>query len=391
MELKTVSEVDELLQQVFPELDPDHAAVLGEAAVLRRFPAGIDICREGDAGDSLFIIGEGAVDIIVHPNDDEEIVVDSIGDGVYFGEMALLGETTRSATIRTKTPCQLLEISHDVFLPLADRNPELLRRLLRQIIGHLRRNDRAVIKELNVKNTELQTAYAELAENEYLRSQFIATLSHELRTPLTSIRGYLDLAQQGALQGASLQVALGSVTRSVETMVRLTNQMFLLYEMYPNAPEPTFVEIPDVLIEALREARKMAGDHETAVQLEFAPNLPRVYTDRHALLIATRALLDNAFKFNPRQQAIQVRAFCVQDTDLAITITDRGIGVPHTEQERIFEPFYRLEQEGSAQLFPGIGVGLTLARMAVARQNGRITLDSAPDKGSTFTIYLPLH
>ena len=60
------------------------------------------------------------------------------------------------------------------------------------------------------------------------------------------------------------------------------------------------------------------------------------------------------------------------------------------EHERIFDPFYRLEEEGSTYLFPGIGVGLTIAKFIVTRHNGRIEVDSKPGKGSTFTVYLPL-
>ena len=140
------------------------------------------------------------MDIIVHASDQQEILVDTIGSGYYFGEMAFLGETTRMATIRTRVPCRLLSIEEEDFMQIAQANPGLLRTMLRQIIGHIRRTDRAVINELNVKNATLRKTYAELEEQEQLRTQFIATLSHELRTPLTSIKGYLSLINRGAMK-----------------------------------------------------------------------------------------------------------------------------------------------------------------------------------------------
>jgi signal transduction histidine kinase len=76
-------------------------------------------------------------------------------------------------------------------------------------------------------------------------------------------------------------------------------------------------------------------------------------------------------------------------SEVAVAITDQGIGIPAEAQARIFEPFVRLETEGSNYLFPGLGVGLTIARFVVERHNGRIEVASHPKSGSTFTILLP--
>ena len=379
-----------LLQQVFPEMSYADIEALSMAATPCIFPEGVDVCREGETAETLYIVGSGEADIIVHAAENQEIVVDSIAGPTYFGEMSLLGETTRSATIRTRTLCHMLEISHQTFLDIADENPDLLRRLLRQIIGHLRRNDRAVIQELNAKHEELHRAYADLAEQEQLRTQFIATLSHELRTPLTSVQGYLGLINQGALQGNSLQVAMGSITRNVETLVGLTNQMMLLYEMFPEKTEVSQVNVPDLVIEALRAVRESMQDGETAVQLDFEPNLPLLYADKRIMFLIVRPILENAFKYDPENKPIVVKVFRSGNKHVAISVQDQGVGIPAWAHERIFEPFYRLEQEGGDHLFPGIGVGLTIARLLVTRQNGRISVESRPDMGSTFTIYLPV-
>jgi len=391
LDITVMTEPHKLLQAVFPDLDFRDIERLSMAAVPCVYPEGVDVCREGETGDTLFIVGSGQADIIVHAADNQEIVVDSIEGQTYFGEMALLGATTtRSATIRTRSVCHLLEISHEAFLPIADDNPDLLRRLLSQIIGHLRRNDRAVIQALNTKHAQLHHAYAELAEQEQLRTQFIATLSHELRTPLTAVQGYLGLMKQGALHGDSLQVAMNSITGNVQTLVSLTNQMMLLYEMFPESPEYTRFNLPDVIIEALQAVRNEMKDTETAVLLSFEQAIPMIYADKHLLFLAFRALLENAFKFNPHKKPIAVNAFCARNREVAVSIQDEGIGIPAWAHGRIFEPFYRIEQEGGMHLFPGIGVGLTIAKMLTARHNGRIEVASKPGAGSTFTVYLPV-
>lgn len=378
-----------LLQNAFPELGPQDIRALSQAAGNRSFTAGEYIVRQGETGTTLFILGRGEAEIFVQINNEQEILIDTISSGYYFGEMAFLGETTRTATIRAKTDCNVLTIDETDFMPIASDNPHLLRDLLRQIIGHVRRNDKAVINELNLKNIGLQRAYADLEEQESLRTEFIATLSHELRTPLTSIRGFVSLINQGAIKGDSLQVAMESISRNVERMVGLTNDMLLMYEMHPAASEFTYVNLAELLIEAIRAARQSLNGESADVSLDIAQDLPRPYVDPRALTLAVRALIENAFKFNPKKAPILIGAARCGLNELSITITDEGIGIPPDDQERIFEPFIRLETEGSNYLFPGLGVGLTIAKYVVERHNGRIHVESELGRGSTFTLTLP--
>ncbi|MCP4360839.1 MAG: cyclic nucleotide-binding domain-containing protein [Chloroflexi bacterium] len=380
-----------LLQIAFPDLSPNHINTLADAAQIRTFPPDYDICREGDEGTSLFILEEGEVAIIVHANDDQEILVDTLHPPKYFGEMSFLGETTRMATIRTLTECQLIEVEQDDFMKIAHTNPTLLRTLLRQIIGHIQRTDRAVIQELNVKNIALQEAYADLEEQEGLRSQIIVTLSHELRTPLTSIRGYLGLINQGAMSGNALKTALESITRNVEKIIGHTNDLLLLYEMHPKTAAMDYINVPDVLIEALNTARATMEAEAVQVKMDITPDLPEIYADRRSLVLATRALIENAFKFSPEKKPVTLRACRMNGDEVAIAIQDEGIGIPQASLNRIFDPFYRLEKEGQTHLFPGLGVGLTIAKFVVDRHHGRIEVGSEPDTGSTFTIFLPRH
>jgi len=386
-----IAQIDSVafLQTTFPELGDNEIRSLLQAAVPQHYTAGDYICREGELGTSLFVLVEGEADIIVHANPQIDILIDTVGANAYFGEMAFLGETTRTATIQARTECHVLAIDHTDFLPIAHTNPRLLRTLLRQIIGHLRRNDVAVIQELNVKNAALEKAYADLAAQEELRTQFIATLSHELRTPLTAVKGYLSLINQGAIKNESLPVALKSITRNVETMVGLTNDLLILYEMHPTVTESTYVNLPDILIEALNAARESLNGQAGRVTLDIAADISAVFADRRSLVLALRALIENSFKFDPLKNPVHIHAYYHQTHEVAISVTDAGIGIAPEDFGRIFEPFVRLEREGGQHLFPGLGVGLTIARFVVERQNGRITVESAVGQGSTFTIFLP--
>ena len=292
------------------------------------------------------------------------------------------------ATVRTRTECQLYEIDQDNFMSIARTNPTLLSTLLRQIIGHIRRTDRAVINELNQKNEELKNAFADIEEQEQLRTKFIVTLSHELRTPLTSIRGYLGLVNQGAMQGASLQVALDSITRNVEIMVGHTNDLLFLYEMHPKAPEYEYLNLPDILIEALNGARETMQDEATAVNLDISSDISTVYADQQGLVLSIRAMIENAFKYSTDHQPIILSAY-LKGEEVCIAVKDQGIGIAEEHFDKLFEPFYRVEKEGGTQLFPGLGIGLTIAKFMIDRHHGTIKVESELGEGSTFTICLP--
>jgi signal transduction histidine kinase len=394
MMTQIVAKTDEatlnLMQTAFPDLSRNNIKTLSQAAVYEEYPAHTDICREGEEGTTLFILDRGEVDIIVHASDQQEILVDTIGPGTYFGEMAFLGETTRMATIRTRMPCRLLSIEEEDFMAIAQANPSLLRTLLRQIIGHIRRTDRAVIHELNVKNAALHKTYNELEEQEAFRTQFIATLSHELRTPLTSIKGYLSLITGGAMKGDSLRVALDSITRNVNKMVGHTNDLLILYEMHPKRPSFEYLAVADVLIEALNAARTVLNDHSTPVTIEVDPDVPQIYVDRRGMTLALRALLENAFKYSLPNAPVAVRVSSLESGAVTIAVSDEGIGIALADQARLFEPFFRLEkEEGTSILYPGLGIGLTIAKFVLDRHNGRIDIQSTPGIGSTFTLHIP--
>ena len=379
-----------LLGRAFPQLNASEIYALSEVATYHTYKSGTELCVEGETGTVLYILAQGKADVIVNTGDGPGVFVGTISPCTYFGEMSLFSESTRMATVRTRTACQTLEIEHDDFMRVTQNNPDLLLMLLRQIIGHVRSNDRAVIRELNAKNTALQQAYADLAEQEELRSQFIATLSHELRTPLTSIQGFLGLVNQGAIKGNSLPVALRSITRNVDKMVGLLNNLLILYELHPGTMEYAYLSMTDVLVAALNGMRETGVDL-TAVDLDIAPHLPIIYADKRTLVVAVRALLENAYKFTPQTNTIHVHVYQASDKEVAIAVKDLGIGIPEEEFENIFEPFYRLEIEGTTHLFPGLGVGLTIARFIVERHNGRIELESTVGQGSTFTIYFPIY
>lgn len=382
------SEQQAILRQTFPDLTDAEVKGIEHAAWTQIYPAGTNICRQGDLGKTFFVLIEGEAEVYIHPDDKAQILVRKIRPPSYFGEMALLGQISRSATVTTSTRCRTLEIDRETFMSVVEDNRQFLTTLSHQISDHLQNNDKTIIAELRQKNLALQDAYSNLAEQDRLRTEFITTLSHELRTPLTAIQGFLHLINQGVAQGPSLDRALKSVNRNVDKMVRLTNNLLVLYEMHLSEPTLTNLSVADLLIEAMQEARSMQENYLTPISLTMYPGATRLQGDKSSLALVLRALIENALKFSPDHSPITIVVSKPQPDEICIEIKDQGIGMSGTDLERIFDPFFRVEEDDE-RLFAGLGIGLAITRFIMDRHGGRIEADSRPGKGSVFRLYFP--
>ncbi len=384
-----------VIDAVFPGLKHSSLILFSNVAHEETYKAGQNIMQSGDEGSSLYILRSGQLGVFISTRGrTHEEMVRVIHPYEYFGEMALLGtETVRSATIRALSDCNVIAVDRNSFHKAVEQDPYLLRSMTTQVIHNMRTSDRALIQKLQSQNLALENAYSDLAQQEELRRDFVTTLSHELRTPLTSIQGFLQLIQQGMLPTEAIPNAMQSVTHNVHRLVSLTNNLLVLYEMQLSNPVFEEITLTEVLLGAVRKMENNAKKILPEILIELAPDLPPLVGDGQGLMTALHALIDNAIKFSPSGVPVHVRARA-NDSILSIEVQDYGIGIPEEQQQRIFEPFVRLEQKdkhesSNGQLFEGMGVGLSIAQFIIARHKGKITVRSKSGKGSTFVMCIP--
>ncbi|MGC9521026.1 MAG: GAF domain-containing protein [Anaerolineae bacterium] len=230
-------------------------------------------------------------------------------------------------------------------------------------------------------------------EADRAKSDFVSTVSHELRTPMTSIVGYVDLLLQGAvgaLSESQLQF-LERVRSSAGRLMSLVDDLLDISRLEQGRVEllrrPVVVaEVVEQVVELLRP--KIA-EKEQRLEMVVPAGLPRVYADSDRLAQVLTNLVSNAHKYTPAGGRVAVHAY-VREGMMHVAVADTGIGIAPENQERIFERFYRVEDDPAVYETSGTGLGLAIALSLIQMHEGQIWLESELGVGSIFTFSLPL-
>ena len=226
---------------------------------------------------------------------------------------------------------------------------------------------------------------------EQLKSDFVSTVSHELRTPLAAIYGAaMTLRRDDVVLGHAQETGmLEVISGESERLARIVNDILLASRLDSGAAS-VLIGRTDAT-ELARSVIAAASTHLPAdVELVLtAPEPgPHVAADADGLLQVLVNLVENAVKYSPNGGRVELELQQV-DGRVRFAVRDRGLGIPASEQERIFEKFFRLDPNLSRGV-GGTGLGLYISRELVRRMGGRIRVESEPGRGSTFSFELPL-
>ncbi|MGD0199203.1 MAG: ATP-binding protein [Bryobacteraceae bacterium] len=224
-----------------------------------------------------------------------------------------------------------------------------------------------------------------------LRAQFVSSVSHELKTPLTAIRMFAETLQMGRCADPEAQAEyLGTIVNECERLSRLVDGVLLFSEAGQGKRTYRFrpMQPSDAVRAAVRALEYPLSQHGFRLHMKVQEDLPRIQADRDALEQAILNLLSNAMKFSGDARDIELELRSANG-DVVVRVADHGIGIPPEEQSRIFERFYRVPNREN-QLIPGTGLGLALVAHIIKAHGGRVEVESAPGKGSTFCLRLPV-
>jgi PAS domain S-box-containing protein len=245
-------------------------------------------------------------------------------------------------------------------------------------------------EELRQGNRELEVANEELKKLDELKSEFVSMVSHELRAPLTNINGSIELLLEGsgACYDPEHREMLQIVGEQSQRLTRLVQGILNVSRIEAGqlVLQPQAFNILGLIEKVIDvwETRGIANRMERPRTI----NLPSVWADRDRTEEILFNLIDNAIKYSSEGAPIRVDAES-NGRYAAISISDRGIGIPEEEIDRIFEKFHRVDRKDAMESY-GHGLGLYICRRLVAAQGGQIWVESVVGEGSTFRFSLPL-
>ncbi len=228
----------------------------------------------------------------------------------------------------------------------------------------------------------------ERAQRERLRQEFSANVSHELKTPLTSISGFAELMSQGGVPEDKVREFSADIHREAQRLIALVEDIMKLSHLDENGNLPKMepVELYDLCQDVVECLTPVAEKQEITLLLEGEQ--AQVTGVGQLLHEMVYNLCDNAIKYNRTGGSVTVTVKKLADA-VRLTVADTGIGIPQSEQSRVFERFYRVDKSHSRQM-GGTGLGLSIVKHGAQLHNARLSLKSTPDVGTTITLDFPV-
>jgi signal transduction histidine kinase len=392
-----------VLQLAFKGLEEHELREMAALTQLRSYPSGHVLCHEGEYEDSFYVVAEGSVVVSKKMLDEAgQHVLRVGGRGDLVGEMGLIQNAPRAATVLTLTDCTLLEMGKKDFETILSRSPHMAMDIIRITLDRLRANDHMAVAELQRTNNALRL----LDRN---KLDFIQVAAHELRTPLTVMTGYIEILQSYPEIRSSLKLkeAIDRLMNGADRIQEVVNMMLDVTRIdtelltIGNTPIPVQMLVSDVAHGFMEATRK----RRITLTVEYQEDTPDIYGDIALIQKALYHLVINAIKYTPDGGTVLIRTRpSILDEDVPgveILVQDTGIGLDPEHHELIFEKFYQvgevaLHSSGKTTFKGGgPGLGLALVRGVARAHGGKAWVESTGHDetnfpGSTFHLQLPV-
>ena len=268
-------------------------------------------------------------------------------------------------------------------------------------------------RELAKKTQEVEDAYEQLQELDKMKSNFVATISHELRTPLTSIIGYGEMITEEMIGPINERQKkyMGIIMEKSHALMIMINQLIELSRIVKKgySLQLTEVDPSEIISTVLDSIGPVASKKQILIKRNRQCKQCNIIADKDKIKQMINHLIDNAIKFSPLESTIVINeTVTMQETEpddgnspgtgsifslekhyYCVEVQDQGVGIPDHLQEKIFDAFYQVNQNSTRE-FEGAGLGLCIVKNFVEMHKGKVVVESEVDKGSRFSILLPM-
>lgn len=392
-----------LLRLAFKGLDDSELQEIADLTEFHTYPPEHILCHEGAYEDVFYIIADGSVVISKKMIEgEEERVLREGGRGDMVGEMAMIQNVPRAATVRTTSECTVLEMEKQDFETVISRSPRMAIDIIRTTLDRMRANDQMMIADLQKSNKVLR----QLDRN---KLEFIQVAAHELRTPLTVLNGYVKVMRSfpeikaNTAMGGILDGILSGADRIHEVVNLMLDVTRIDTDNTRAASVP--VSLKHVIEDQLKVLGKSIAERKIEISVEHPEEAPYFKGDPALIQKALHHLIVNAIKYTPDGGKISIiTSIITMDDDtpgIEIVVRDTGIGLDSEHHDLVFEKFYQvgnvaLHSSGKTTFKGGgPGLGLAIVRGVARAHGGKVWVESAGHDevnfpGSTFHLQLPL-
>jgi len=357
--------------ELFSGLDQKALAAVQAAVTKHKFKRGDVIIDEGTTADAVYVVDSGEVEISAAPERGGQLVVTRLGAGESFGEMAVVEEKPRSASVVAAVDCVVLKLPSRQFQALMEQHPVLCRSLSRQISRRLRDFTRQYIHEA-LENERLA-----------LLGKFARAIVHDIKNPLNIIGVSAQLLAEDDTPPDMRTDCCKRIRRQVDRVTEMVSEILEFTQRDTQAFVPAEVDFAGFIREAVEE--EMPSLTPRGVKVEWQDKPPSVELLLHPKRLRrvfSNLLLNAAEAMENGERTLRLR-FQADEQGVTTEVHDSGPGIAPEVAGHLFDAFVT---HGKPQ---GTGLGLAIARRIVADHKGRLTAANHPKGGAVFTVWLP--
>ena len=371
--------------------------LLSQLMTEQNFASGEVIFKEGEMGDTMFIIWSGRA-AVVKGGFQAPTVLGYRGAGDIIGEMALLENEPRSASIVAIETVRALKIKRDDFEKLLSSNPTMGLSILSTLSARLRAADDArktssrTETHLTRPVSELQTEKQKLLELERLRQDTIDLIVHDLRHPISGLFGAIKILEMVLPEDVleANQQLLNIANSNCDSLQLMVDSLLDVARLEAGEARLnlSIIDLPGLIENAISNTSIITDMENISVDFTASAGLPSIVADEEKISRVMGNLLNNAIKYTPSGGQVEVIAKS-KTSQVMVSVADSGPGIPPEERERVFDRFAQLS--GDQSRISGFGLGLAFCRLAVEAHGGRIWVEPGKNEaGSRFIFTLPL-